>query len=405
MKKTLVLVYNSYRDPLVQNLILKFIEELTRAGTREFFLITFEQPKFRLDSLELRREKERLLANKIFWYPLNYHSGRFLLLKKGFDFISFFVLSSYLMMSKRINLIISFANIAGSFGYLINLIFRQRHLIYSYEPHSEFMKDVGLWDKSSIAYRVLNKFETLAGINADYIITGTGYMQDELVRWRSRAKIWVHGTPADRNIFYFTPELRKKNRTELGVDDGIVNIVYVGKFDGLYYSIKSSVEFFKRINDLMPQTFFTIISPTDHESIVSEFLLQGLSRYHLSETYNHDELRGYLNGGDFGIILIPPTPSQKFRSPTKTAEYLLSGLPVMVNKGISEDDKIVTESDIGFIIPNLNDKYSVNDTISNISRFIDSSSRDLTRENARKIGLEYRSLSKVISVLEHVIDR
>ena len=82
MKHYIILLYNSYKDPLCQGLLVSYIKEITKEEKYVFHIISYEQEKFKLSHEEEAKEKTELAALDIFWYPQTFHTGRFLLLKK-----------------------------------------------------------------------------------------------------------------------------------------------------------------------------------------------------------------------------------------------------------------------------------------------------------------------------------
>lgn len=64
---------------------------------------------------------------------------------------------------------------------------------------------------------------------------------------------------------------------------------------------------------------------------------------------DRNKLRSYLSYCDLSICAIPPTNYFRISSPTKLYESLGVGLPVIANKGIYEQEKVITESGGGVI--------------------------------------------------------
>ena len=64
---------------------------------------------------------------------------------------------------------------------------------------------------------------------------------------------------------------------------------------------------------------------------------------------NKTELRSVLNYFDLSICAIPPTDYFRISSPTKLYESLGVGLPVIANKGIIEQEKVIRQSGGGVI--------------------------------------------------------
>ena len=58
----------------------------------------------------------------------------------------------------------------------------------------------------------------------------------------------------------------------------------------------------------------------------------------------------YLSLCDIGIFFIKPVFSKLSSSPVKFAEYLAGGIPVIINRGIGDTDKLVTHYRLGAVL-------------------------------------------------------
>ena len=98
-----------------------------------------------------------------------------------------------------------------------------------------------------------------------------------------------------------------------------------------------------------------------------------------------------LSAADFGIVNIPPTPSQKFRSPIKVGEYLCCGLPFLICKGVSEDALYVSEEKVGVVVNDFT-KESIQQVLPEIKSLL-SEPTELLKKRCSKIGVKYRGVS------------
>ena len=64
------------------------------------------------------------------------------------------------------------------------------------------------------------------------------------------------------------------------------------------------------------------------------------------------EVPALLSQSHVGISFRKPTASQIAASPTKIAEYLAAGLPVVSNAGIGDMDRILAEDRVGVVVEN-----------------------------------------------------
>jgi hypothetical protein len=402
MKHTIVFIYNSYGDPLFQNLMLTYIKTLRKKNVGKFYLITFEQEVYRLPRNEKIDVTKSLRKEKIYWYPLKYHTGRLLLLKKLWDVLQGFMVVSFLRVFKRAGIILCFANVSGTFGYLFSRILQIRLYVYSYEPHSEFMADLGHWSRNSLKFKLLNWLEWKVGMKADVIMTGTKWMVEELQRRGSKAKLYRAPTAVDPERFQFKPEARKKLRKALGYTGEDVVFIYLGKFGGLYYT--TEIPFLcRQLKDSsrIPDFKLLIITPDDHsivKALCNEYLVD--DDFIIVGPIYGEQLVAYLSVGDFGISGVPPTPAQRYRSPTKIAEYMLIGMPYITAKGISEDDIYAEHFKVGAVIPDFGKQPDKN-FFYQLDQLI-AEEANKRRSRIRKVGLEYRSKDKIDQILSEL---
>ena len=61
----------------------------------------------------------------------------------------------------------------------------------------------------------------------------------------------------------------------------------------------------------------------------------------------------YLKAADLAVSFIKPSFSKQASSPTKIAEYLACGLPVVCNAGVGDLDSLIDEDRVGVIVRDL----------------------------------------------------
>lgn len=388
----IVYIYNSFKDPLFQNLMFKYIQTLNKEGIT-FYLITFEQPNYALTKLEQKNTIDTLAKRGIYWKPFNHRTGNFLLLKKLTDLFSvFFTLLRWKTYGKAKG-IFAFANVAAAQSVIYSILFQLPLFIYSYEPHAKFQVELGLWKQNSIKYKLLNFLEQLAAKKAHTIFTGTKHGISFIKSISTNPTLYRVPTAIDETSFYF----RENEATEWRIKNKLENnkiALYLGKFGGLYYSFEILLSVYEALYKIDPSYYFIIIStaPTSYlKDNITQSTSIPLHRFYFeNKSSETEEVKILLSTADVGFNIIPPSPSQKFRSPTKTGEYLLSGLPYITCDGISEDDEYANKYNIGLSLPNIDKLYAnlIHDKISEWKK-----NQSETKKRCRKIGLEYRAKS------------
>lgn len=399
-KKCCVLVYNSFGDPLFQNIMLPYMRTLVSESGWRFHLITFEQPEYLIDPTERERINKQLNDEGIMWYPRRHRTGKFLVAKKVLDFssVGFLLLR---LRAKGVCVLWSFANVAASIAWVYSRLLAYRTIIYSYEPHSEFMRELGLWNKNSLNYRLLSALERRAGRDADYVLTGTQYMVDSLHARGVKGKVYRAPTSADHTRFYPDPDARKTLEAQYKINSADKLILYMGKFGGLYYTYEI-FQLFRILTDHIPNCRCAVITPNSDDEITELCKQADFDRSRLIYITHPslDEIRTWLSAADLGVSAIPPTPSQKYRSPTKVAEYLMCGLPYITVAGVSEDDLIAREHDVGIVV-NVFSEESILAMVPTIANFMRRDRREM-RSRCREVGLAYRGKANVDRVLSQV---
>lgn len=397
----IIFIYNSYKDPLFQNLLLEYIKTLSNAGEFNFQLITFEQEAYRLNDQEVEDEKQKLLAWNIHWHPRKFHTGRFLLFKKLYDVLNTIFSVIKIKIKTKPSYIFAFANVSAAMSVIFSRTLNLKLVIYSYEPHSEFMKDLGIWSANSLKYKILRYFEHLAAKKADHVMTGTKYGLELLTNLKSKAKTYRAPTSVNPNEFKFKPSGRSLLRDKLNIQNKVVYL-YLGKFGGLYYT-EEIIDLFKGIYDCnKDNSYFLIVSSYDHDIIDSWFKEREIPKtaYHLTKNISNEDVKVYISTADMGISAVPPSPAQKYRSPTKVAEYLLCGLPYITCSGISEDDEYAIDKNVGAVVNSYSYKEGI-DVYPKVELLLSQNRSDL-RDKCRAVGLSYRSKDRIDEILKEI---
>jgi UDP-N-acetylglucosamine:LPS N-acetylglucosamine transferase len=392
------------KDPLFGGLMLPYLKELNKNKTYQFHLITYEQEDYAFHQLE----KEQLIAElhqyNLHWYPIQYHTGRFLLLKKGYDFLISFLVALKIKIKYRPTAIVGFLTIAGAFSWILSKLLRLPLAIYCFEPHSDYMIDFNIWTKSSIKYKLLHYFEKKEATDCDYLVVPTSHTLDLVNTWRTRAKkIWTVPISVDTHFFQFEAEKRAQIRQKLDITDKKV-ILYLGKFGGLYYELPEMAAFCKELVSENPDYFLLIISPQPKMEVELAFRQAGIAanQFRVLGRVPYEEVSGYISASDMGLVAIPPLPAQKYRTPIKVGHYLACGLPYMIAENIADDDKIAKQHQVGIVYQDLS-KESAQKVRQEMQVFFNQNPEEV-RVRCRQVALDYRGIEHARKILEEILE-
>ena len=380
--------------------MLKYISKLRDAGVI-FHLITFEQQQYALSAPETISEKEKLAKLGIKWYPRQFKTGRFLLLKKGLNFLSAFWLILRLKVRHRPKLILAFANVAASMAYICSVTLRIPLCIFSFEPHSDFLAELGQWKKSGWKYRIMNALEWRAGKRAAYVLTGTRYMVERLKELGAHGQILRQPTGIDEEQFQFSESSRKTIREKLQIGDRPV-LIYTGKFGDLYIKEEMAV-LCGTLLQCQSNFFFVFLTGHPEEELLGWMKKYGVDSEHVYiGRVPYEEVPAWLSAADVGVVGIAGFPSRKYCSPTKVGEYLLCGLPYIVQENTSEDDVVAKQWNVGAVIRSFaaNDVSEAWPTLNKLL----AEDKMVVRKRCRNAGIEYRSSASVVQTLRSVLE-
>ncbi len=152
---------------------------------------------------------------------------------------------------------------------------------------------------------------------------------------------------ADAEKFRPDATERAQVRRELGIADRFV-AVYPGRFGHWHYN-EETFAVVRGLMDADPSVFFLILTP-DAEAAAS------LAKRTLPEgcfairSARHDEVPRYLRAADLGVLLRAPDPLNEVACPTKFAEYMMTGLPVLISAGIGDCSPFVEAHRAGAVL-------------------------------------------------------
>jgi hypothetical protein len=389
-EKLLYFFYNRLNDPLLQSNIFLYINELAKENIYDVAIITYEDSKFFLTENEIDTINKKFAQQNIQWYRLKWHPGSHIFYKI-IDLITGFLKVFNLTVFKGYKNIISLGSIAGSFIYLYSRILKINFYLYQYEPHSEYAVDNNIWGADSAQFKLLNKYEKSSVKNCKVVSSGTIYMQNRLKNWGVKAHFIKIRSVANSELFNFSEIKRNEFRSLHKIDASKKLIIYPGKLGDLYFDASILISAFKNLFHHLSGLHFLIVSPNLDE------IKKELKKYNDDDFKNsflllppisYSQMPTVLSASDLGIVAVAPGPSKKFISNIKVGEYLCSGLPYLICKGISEDDIVAKENNVGVVVNNFSEE-ALKDSYSEINSLL-SQPKNLMVEKCRKIGVEYR---------------
>jgi glycosyltransferase involved in cell wall biosynthesis len=127
-------------------------------------------------------------------------------------------------------------------------------------------------------------------------------------------------------------------------------ITYVGSFDG-WYLTDEILNFLEAARTEDISTFALILTQRDTEKVILRLKEKGFSEKDFwVASVAPSDIPMYLGASDIALSFIKQCYSKQASSPTKIAEYLASGLPVISNRGIGDLDELIETDEVGILV-------------------------------------------------------
>lgn len=218
--------------------------------------------------------------------------------------------------------------------------------------------DGGLWPQNRLAnrlaYRFYKRLERRMLSCASHVIVLTERVVPELRRLAPDMSAAVTVVPCCADFEHFvrsTETERQALRTTFGVSPNGLLLSYLGSL-GTWYMLdemlRTFVEAARRRDDIQ-MLFITNDWNDEHEALIASMNLGYLrDRIHIRGA-RREEVPALVGASDVMLSFIKPAYSKIASSPTKLAEALALGIPVISNAGVGDVDRITRELDAGAV--------------------------------------------------------
>lgn len=328
--------YNGLTEPLGASQVLPYVRELS--SKYRFTLVSFEKrdgPVAR-EAADVDAETRRL-GNQ--WIRLRYHRAAGLVSKAWDIAAGARVLGrlaqrdAYRLIHARGYVPAAMAVRAGG-GRSVPYLFDVRGL------QAEESVDAGTWRLGGLRYRLTKRAERTLLARASGIVTLTNAVRPYLqaqpgLQGRGEVPWEVIPCCVDLDHFRFDPAGRASVRESLGLADRDLLFVYSGSI-GTWYSADAAIRLAR------DHAAFLLFLTFAHKRLVDGLCWhEGLARERYAvRAATRAEMPRYLSAGDLSLCPVRPSLSKRASSPTKVAESLACGTPVVGFRGVGDLDEL-----------------------------------------------------------------
>jgi glycosyltransferase involved in cell wall biosynthesis len=352
--RTLYVCYFGLREPLVQTQVLPYLRQL-KSRNIQVSLLTFEPRLNRAWSSEsLASQRATLHSEGISWHYLKYH--KWPSLPATIYDMAVGAWTIFQIMRREGVSILHARNHVPAVMSALARKFRGGRIVFDIRGFMpEEYTDAGVWPENGYLYRGLKRVERYLLRVSDAFVLLTEKARDIVFPGCSDTDklgrpIEVIPCCVDFERFRTVEQIsREQLRADMNLTDRRV-IVYLGSFGG-WYMTDEMTDFLAVAHSQDPATFSMILTQSPRQTVIDRMTSLGIEQENFLVTQvTPDEVPRYLRTADIAISFIKPCYSKQSSSPTKIAEYLASGLPVVCNAGVGDLDKLIDEHRVGALL-------------------------------------------------------
>lgn len=390
MKKVLYISYDGLTDPLGQSQVLPYVAYLSKHGYN-FTIISFEK--------QARYEKERHIieaiakGSNINWLPLSF-TARPPVVSKIYDRHRMWQTAVSLHRKEKFDLVHCRSYVAAEMGLRLKKKFGIKMLFDMRGFWADEKVDNGQWNLRKPFYRSLYKHykkkEKEFLVEADAIVSLTKAAKDYLLQQSQYKNLAIEVIPCCADLEHFNYHRVEANevqelRSSLGIDQDTKVMTYLGSTGG-WYMTREMLLFFKALLEVSPSYRMLVLTKDDPQKFKDEATGLGIQAEKIIVTYSdRKRLPVFIALSNFSIFFIRNTFSKTASSPTKHAELMGMGIPVVCN-AIGDTGNIIAGTGTGMVVNEFDNK-SLKDAISGLKGL-----EKLDKENIRKCAAEYFDL-------------
>jgi len=379
--RTLYICYLGLDEPLVQSQVLPYLRQLVTAGV-DVNLLTFEKELWQRPPGELAERQQKLASQAITWSHLRYHK-RPSLPATLYDIVAGAIRTIQLMRNHDIDVLHARAHIPIAMALIAQkvrrcaVIFDLRGLI------AEEYADAGIWKENSVPFKAIKWLERNGLRRASQIVVLTSRARNWLVEMDPGLKDKISVIPTCVDLSRFPTDINHR--------DDRFEVVYAGSVYGLYL-LEEMARFFVELKRLQPKAVFRILTLAPRTTVARILERVGLSEsdFEVAAVDPVDVPRN-LQRARLGISFRKPTFSQIAASPTKIAEYLAAGIPVVSNTGTGDIDELFRQQRVGITVDSF-DRASLQEAA---AQALDLVAEDEIKVRCRQTAQRYFDLAEI----------
>lgn len=345
-------------EPLGQAQVLPYLRGVAASGAH-VRILSFERAGTTADVVDSQRE--RMKSDGLLWEPLVRSAGHGLGVKLV-ESSSAVLRGLRAALAERPDIVHARSYLPAAVADVIATAAPKAKLLFDCRGMlgDEYV-DNGQWTEDRLEYKLLKRFERRVFKRAEGVVVLTkalrGWLADEAMLG-PRTNVEVIPCCVDMKRFFPSEEARRAMREELGLGDRLA-LVYSGSL-GSWYLEDEMARFASHLRDGAAARgraiAVVVLSPSDPASFRGKLEARGFTdRDLIVRKVAPSRMAAHLAAGDIGMSFIQSCFSKKGSSPTKVAEYLASGLVVVLNGDIGDQADLAAEREACVVLGSYRD--------------------------------------------------
>ena len=402
-KSVLFITYNGVLEPIMQSQGIPYLKGLAEKGYRICILSFEKKDKKNTDFKScVSAMRQQLKDENMEWRMLRYHK-RPSLLATGFDMMCGIAYAFLLALKTKAGIIHCRATIPAVMGLPAAKVLKRKFLYDMRGINAHEYVDGDLWPAGGMNFKAMDTLEKRLVCLSDAIVVLTKKFADFLEKpsyFAAGKKLNLHVIPCCVDLDKFSVSAGKNKHLQhaLHLEDKFV-FLYSGSV-GTWYMLQEMIDFFKEAKKIKANSHFLVVTQSPEKQTEAVFMNKGIARTDYTVTSAvYSDMPRYLSLADAGIFFIKPVFSKIASSPTKMAEYLACGVPVVINSEIGDTDIMVREYGIGVVADVFNEGAyrKCMDDLMELKK-----KPDVLKQRCRKIAEDCFSLNKGVASYEKI---
>ena len=342
MTRAIYLTRNGLLEPLGQSQVMSYLRGLSK--DYEITLITYEKPEDWLDKDAMARAKEECSMYGIIWLPQLFRlTPKIIAPALSIVKMTFLLLRE--VLRRKISIIHARSYIPATAALLVNIITRVPFIFDMRALWPEELIAAGRLQRGSLMHRAIVLSERACLARSSGIISLTykavDYLKSIYPKELKNKRIVVIPTCADLERFTPSPEKRSEN-----IVHGCIGTLISG-----WFKMDWLTSWFKVVALCDSRANFEIIT-RDEKVKVKEIFdscseLEGRIKITSSPI---DKMPNNIQSFSVSVMFFTEGLSKLGSAPTRLAEILGCGVPVVVNEGVGDVADIVKKNNVGIIV-------------------------------------------------------